>query len=477
MKQIKIIILLLMGTAIVSCGDDFLSPAPTSAITADNFYKNDVEIESGIINMYDGIQGINSTDYSENHGIQLEFELTEMRSDNTKTKSGEGEPAQFERLAVQATNGIVTNYYLSYYNVIYRANTVLDNLGNASDANRAAYEGEAKFVRAYAYFNLVRLFGAIPLITEVISPVDKEPQFTRVPVDQVYELIVSDLTTAAATLGANNYGQGSKAAAQALLAKVYLTIGEYSLAKDLCLDVMGAGYKLEENFKDVFYKEGNKEIIWAIIYDGDSSTDSQNFGAEWQNNVGRSSGLNYVTAEASDFLLEFGGNRTPYSFRADPTQPIYLGLPNFQVAKYLPNGDESLGIEPTSSNFSLAGNDWIVLRYADVLLMYAEAVIGNQEFTSDATALKAFNDVRLRAGLNVDIAPLTKEEVLAERRAELAFENQRWFDLLRLDPSNNILRAFADANGFTFTTNDILLPIPQREINLSQGKLTQNPGY
>lgn len=477
MKQIKIIILLLIGTAIVSCGDDFLSPAPISAITADNYYKNDAEIESGIINMYDGIQGINSTDYSENHGIQLEFELTEMRSDNTKTKNGEGEASQFEYFAVQPTNGIVSNYYLSYYNIIYRANTVLDNLGNASDANRAAYEAEAKFIRGYAYFNLVRLFGAVPLITQVINPLDTDPQFTRVAVDQVYELIVSDLNTAVDGLGTNNYGQGSKAAAQALLAKVYLTLGEYSLAKELCLGVMGAGYKLEENFVDVFYKEGNEEIIWAIIYEGDNSTDSQNFGAEWQNAVGRSSGLNYVTAEAAAFLDEFGGNRTKYSYRTDPTQAIYNGLPNNQVAKYLPNGDESLGIEPTSSNFALGGNDWIILRYADVLLMYVEASIGNTEGTSDIVALKAYNDVRNRAGLDNAVPPITKAELLAERRAELAFENQRWFDLLRLDPSNNILRDFAAANGNTFTTNGLLLPIPQREVNLSQGKLTQNPGY
>ena len=477
MKQIKIIILLILATAIVSCDEDFLSPAPISAITAENYYGNDIEIESGIINMYDGIQGINSTDYDENHAIQLEFELTEMRSDNTKTKSSDGEPAQFESFAVQATNGVVSNYYLSYYNVIYRANTVLDNLGNATEANKGAYEGEAKFVRAYAYFNLVRLFGAVPLITQVISPVDTDPQFTRVAVDEVYELIVSDLQTAVNELTTNTYGRASKAAAQAMLAKVYLTLGEYSLAKNLCLDVMDAGYKLEDDFKDVFYSEGNDEIIWAIIYDGDNSSDSQNFGAEWQNNVGRSSGLNYVTAEAAAFLDEFGGNRTQYSYRADPTQPIYDGLPNNQVAKYLPNGDDALGIEPTCSNYSLAGNDWIILRYADVLLMYVEATMGAADETADVTALNAFNEVRERADLEPMNSAISKDDLLAERRAELAFENQRWFDLLRLDPSNNILNAFADANGFSFTTNDILLPIPQREVNLSQGQLKQNPGY
>lgn len=470
MRQIKILILLFVGASISSCSD-FLSPEPLSAITADSYFKNDSEILTGVINMYDGIQGLNSTRSDDNHGIQQEFQVTEMRSDNTRTKSGEGESAQFDAFTVQATNGIVADYYRSYYNVVYRANIVLNNLGSASDAMKPSFEAEAKFVRAYAYFNLVRLFGDIPLIDKVIDPLEKEIQFTRVNEDLVYDLIVSDLITAVDGLGAGTYGRASKSAAQALLAKVYLTLGEHSLAKQLCLDVMGAGFSLEPNFKDVFYNEGNNEVIWAIVYDGDNATDSQNFSSEWLNSVGRTVGINYVTTEAAAALDLLGGNRTKYSYRLDEKQ-----ISQNQVAKYIPNGDSNLGIEPTSNDPTLAGNDWIIMRYADVLLMYVEATMGTATETSDASALVAFNKIRTRADMPLATS-VTKQELLDERRVELAFENHRWFDLIRFGAANEVYTQFSADNGYGYSPTDLLLPIPQVEIGLSAGLLTQNPGY
>ncbi|SNR73724.1 Starch-binding associating with outer membrane [Lutibacter agarilyticus] len=470
MRQIKILILLFVGVSISSCSD-FLSPEPLSAITADSYFKNDSEILTGVINMYDGIQGLNSTRSTDNHGIQQEFQVTEMRSDNTRTKSGEGESAQFDAFNVDPTNGIVADYYRSYYNVVYRANIVLNNLGSASDAMKPSFEAEAKFVRAYAYFNLVRLFGDIPLIDKVIDPLEKEIQFTRVNEDLVYDLIVSDLITAVDGLGAGTYGRASKSAAQALLAKVYLTLGEHSLAKQLCLDVMGAGFTLESNFKDIFYNEGNDEVIWAIVYDGDNATDSQNFSAEWLNSVGRTVGLNYVTTEAAAALDLLGGSRTKYSYRLDEIQ-----ISQNQVAKYIPNGDANLGIEPTSGDPTLAGNDWIIMRYADVLLMYVEATMGTATETSDASALIAFNKIRARADMPL-ASSITKQELLDERRAELAFENQRWFDLIRFGAANEVYTKFSADNGYGYSPTDLLLPIPQGEIGLSAGLLTQNPGY
>jgi hypothetical protein len=470
MRQIKILILLFLGAYVSSCSD-FLSPEPISAITTDSYFKNDAEIQSGIMNMYDGIQGWNNYDTDDNHGIQLEYQVTEMRTDNTKTKSSEGEPAQFENYTVESTNGIVSDYYGSYYNIIYRANVVLNNLDAASDGMKPKFEAEAKFIRAYAYFNLVRLFGDIPLVDRVIDPLEKELQFTRVAQSEIYDLIISDLQTAIAGLDAGSYGRASQPAAQALLAKVYLTLGQHGLAKQLCLDVMGAGFDLMPNFKDVFYSEGNKEVIWAIVYDGDNALDSQNFSAEWQNAVGRSTGLNYVTTEAINFLTQAGGNRTLYSFRTDPKQPT-----NTQVAKYIHNGDTALGIAKTSNDATLAGNDWIILRYADVLLMYVEATMGTADETADVTALTAFNKVRLRAEMPT-VSSITKQELLDERRAELAFENQRFFDLVRFGVAQNVLSKFSNDNGYSFTATDLLLPIPQGEIGLSKGLLTQNPGY
>ena len=138
-----------------------------------------------------------------------------------------------------------------------------------------------------------------------------------------------------------------------------------------------------------------------------------------------------------------------------------------------------MGIPPVSSDPTKAGNDWIILRYADVLLMHVEAIIGegNGVSTTDPAALASFQAVRDRAGLTDPVASITKEELLDERRVELAFENQRWFDLIRFGVAVDVLSQFAADNGFSFSTTDLLLPIPQREIGLSNGLLGQNPGY
>ena len=349
---------------------------------------------------------------------------------------------------------------------------MLDNLENATPAAASTFEGEAKFVRAYSYFNLVRLWGPIPLIDGVVDLSDEETQFGRVDVSLVYNLIVSDLETAAANLDNSNKGRASKAAAEALLAKVHLTLGNYSEARSLCESVMSYGFNLEDNFKDVFYDEGNGEVIFAIEYIGDDTRDSQNFSAEWLNAVGRSSGLNYVTDEAKAALDATGGDRTIYSYRIDSDQPTQN-----QVVKYIPNGDSSLGIEPTAGDPRLAGNDWIVLRYADVLLMHVEAIMAGGASTADPSAIASFQKVRDRAGLTDAFASISKEELLNERRVELAFENQRWFDLLRFDIGVGILEQFAADNGYGFSATDLLLPFPQAEVNLSGGLLEQNPGY
>lgn len=459
---------------ITSC-EDYLSPEPSSVLNAATSFENEDDLETALVNMYDGIQGVNSTDTDDNHGIQYEFYITEMRSDNSRTKSSEGESAQFENFTIQATNGIVSDYYISFYNIIFRANTVLANLDVATDANRAKIEGEAKFVRAYAYFNLVRLFGDIPLVTSILTPTDTAIQFTRVDTASIYDLIESDLLEAIDS-GIDNASKSraSKAGAQALLAKVYLTTGvNYLDAQILCEQVMASGFALESNFKDVFYNELNNEIIFSIGYVGDSQ-DSQGFSAEFLNAVGRTSGVNYATADVRTALDAFGGDRTPYSYRVDIEQPT-----QFQNAKYIPDGDSSLGIAATSTDPTSAGNDWIVLRYADVLLMHVEAIMAGGNSTTSQAARDSFNAVRLRANMPTVDAPaaITKQELLDERRVELAFENHRLYDLIRFGEAQNVLSAFSTATDANFTAADLLLPIPQREINLSQGVLGQNPGY
>ena len=478
MKQIKTVLILLVTFVSISCEDTYLSPSLTTGINADSYFANDSEIEAGVLNIYDGIQGVNAlqiTNNDLNHGVQIEFYVTEMRSDNTETKSNEGEAAQFEFFDIRSTNGIVADYYRSYYNVIFRANLVLDNLTNASASKAPTYEGEAKFLRAYAYFNLVRLFGDIPYVDKLISPLDTETAFTRVASTQIYDLIVADLQTAVINLsdgGPND--RASKAAAEGLLAKVFLTLGRYSEAQTLLESVMdnSRGFGLETNFKDIFYNEGNNEVLFAIGYLADTRNDSQNFSTEWLNAVGRTSGVNYVSLDAKTALDTYGGNRTLYSYREDQAQ-----AGKYQVIKYLPDGDTDLGIAPTSSDPRSAGNDWIVLRYADILLMHVEAIMAGGASTTSSNAIASFQQVRTRAGITTPVTSITADELLLERRVELAFENQRFFDIVRFGKANDIFTAFSAANGLGYTSTDLLLPIPQIEIGLSNGLLSQNPGY
>ena len=468
MKHLKYLALFFVGALITSCEDDFLEPALTSAINGGSYYNNATELETAVVNMYDGLQGANSTSAGDNHSTQVEFYLTEMRSDNTRTKAQEGEAAQFESYSVEATNGIVADYYRSFYNVIFRANLVLANL-EAAGTSAAQFEAEAKFVRAYAYFNLVRLYGDIPLITSLTGPADTDAAYTRTPSGDIYDLIQSDLNTAIAGLTNTYRTRASKAAAQALLAKVELTRGNYAEARSLLESVVSSGnYSLEGNFHDVFYNENNSETIFAIGYET-GGIDSQNFSAEWLNAVGRTSGVNYVTQDVRTAFDTYGGNRTAVSFRQDESQAT-----EYQVAKYFPNGE----LGPVyASDPTKAGNDWIVLRFADVLLMHVESILAGGNATTDGAALASFQAVRNRAGLTDAVAEVTKDMLLNERRVELAFENHRLFDLMRMGVAQDVLSAFSAANGYGFASTDLLLPIPQVEIGLSKGALSQNPGY
>lgn len=476
MKHLKYIGLILTISLFLACDEDFLEPVPQNVVSTENYFLNDSQIESGVIGVYDAIQGVNSTNLSDNRGVQQEFYVTEMRSDNTRTKNQEGEAAEFETYTVTPNNGIVENYYRSAYSTIYRANLVLGSLENASVSAAPIFEGEAKFARAYSYFNLVRLFGDVPLVDKVIAPTDSQTAFTRVSTSLIYDLIVSDLETAALNLSnTGDYSRASKASAEALLAKVHLTLGNYLDAQILCENVMSYGYTLEPNFNDVFYNEGNNEIIFSIVYNSGIETDSQDFSAEFMNGVGRTVGVNYVTTDAVTFLDANGGpDRTPFSYRIDPFQPSQN-----QVVKYLPNGEDGGADGKTFvSDATLSGNDWIVLRYSDVLLMHVESIIGAGASTGSQAALDSYETVRTRSGLLGDADNnITKQELLDERRAELAFENQRLFDLLRFGEAQSVLSTHSTAIGGSFSATDLLLPIPQREINLSNGIMAQNPGY
>ena len=449
-----LIVPIALFTLTIGC-DDLLNLAPKSEVGANGFYRNDDEVESAVIAIYDGLQAI----------PEREFALTEMRSDNTKTKSSEGQFAQFERFEVEPTNGIVANHWAFNYNVIFRSNTVLENLGvvvNTSKRNQ--FEGEAKFNRALAHFNLVRGFGDVPLVDRVVEPTDTD-YFTRDDAEVVYDAIIADLEDAVTFLPAKantDFGRATSGAAKALLSKVYLHTEDYGLAETLLEDLInGTEYSLVPNYREVFYNEGNDEIIFAIPYINDDADESQDFSFEMTAG-GVRSGLNYLT---NDFIQAIDPNDTE-------REPVPRN----------PNNNAEVGKFITSSaNVRFGGNDWIVLRLADVYLMHAEAIMAGSSSTQSISAIQSYNAVRDRVGLSTlaedGSATLTLEELMAERRIELAFENHRLYDLVRTGLAIQEIGAFASSLGYSFSPNDLLLPIPQSERNVSEGLLTQNPGY
>lgn len=459
MKNIyKLLGLFILVSSTYSCGKDDLNLAPLSQIGDNAFYQNDEEIEGAVIAIYDGLQEV----------PMREFALTEMRSDNAKSKSREGDWAQFESFSVKSTNVAIVNYWRANYNVIFRANVVLKNIEVVQDGTKKnQYAAEARFVRALSHFNLVRAYGDVPLLDKVVTPTDSDyaTYLAKNPAADVLSFIQTDLEFAAANLPSKasaSFGRATMAAAQGLLAKVYLTQGNYTAAQPLLAQLVANNqYALQAAYSDVFYSEKNNEILFAIPYTNDDVNESQDFSFEMTQG-GQVSGLNFVTDDLAGAIDPADIERKPILI--NPLDPK-------ANAKFL----------TTSGNARLCGNDWIVLRLADVLLLHAEAIMAGQSETASVAAIKSYNLVRARVGLSTlpenGTAKLTKQMLMDERRIELAFENHRLYDLIRFGEAQNVLSTYATNTAVSFSPTDLLLPIPQAEINVSGGALLQNPGY
>lgn len=459
MKNIYIILVLsLLVAGTYSCGKEDLDLAPISQIGENEFYTNDTEVEGAVIAIYDGLQAV----------PLREFALTEMRSDNAKSKSREGDWAQFESFNVKSTNLAIVTYWRANYNVIFRANMVLKNIDVVKDTDKKKqFEAEARFTRALAHFNLVRAFGGVPILDKVVTPTDSDfkDYLGKKSVADVLTFIQNDLEIAAANLPrkADTYfGRATKGAAEGMLAKVYLTQHNYTAAEPILANLVAdTQYALQADYSKVFYSEKNSEILFAIPYVNDDINESQDFSFEMTQG-GQVSGLDFVTDNLAGAIDPLDIERKPVLINPKDTKAN---------GKFL----------TTSNNARLCGNDWIVLRLADVLLMYSEAIMAGQSETASVAAIKSYNAVRARVGLSTlaedGSAKLTKQRLMDERRIELAFENHRLYDLIRFGEAQNVLSSYATGTGATFSATDLILPIPQAEINVSQGLLSQNPGY
>ena len=495
MKYIKEILtamrlfVIMTSLALVSSCDKFLDLAPISSSGVDGFYKTEADFMQAVNGAYATLKG----EYS--YGYYLLF--ADLRADNT-TMLGPGGGIEEQKISIDnfsldpANEHMLTFWRVSYF-TIQKANGVLSNIGGVDfdQVKKDQYTGESLSVRALTYFNLVRIFGGVPLVTTGEVNIGESFNTPRSSVDEVYNLIIADLTEAIGllpeTYSAEDAGRVTKGAAQTLLGQVYLTQHKYTEAVTQFSSVINAGnYSLLPKYEDNFTgtNQGNSEAVWQILF----MSGTVDLGSNLPNWCAPSGSEGVLTGTGGSYgfnqpTLDIYDSYTAGDLRRDVS--IGLGYTNTQGA-YVPSRYIKLYVDQSDGDGYLDSDaDWNLFRYSHVLLMCAEALNEvNNGPTADAYTY--INQVRERAGL-ADLSGLTQSDfrdaVYLEERLEVAFEGHRWFDLIRTGQALNIMNSKlggTDPVGPSEAINedDLLYPIPESVITTSSpGVITPNPGY
>ena len=481
----NLIAIALLGFSFSSCSD-FLKQNPQTDLSENDFYKTADDILSAVNGVYSSLQE------GDIYGNWYVF--GEIPSDNTRNQLSGSVTTQneFDQFYIDTQNSMIANFWKAAYKVINRTNTVLGRIDgieiNTELANR--YKLECKFIRALMYFNLVRVYGDVPLVLKEIS-ISESYDILREPKENVYNQIIADLKEAQdlpVSYSTAEDGRATQGAAKALLANVYMTLHKYAEAETILAEIINSGrYSLLENtpgslnidgYKNVFSpvnhnsKEGIFEIQFLKGGYGEGSNYANNFAPE-------NSGTNVVAVGGT------GGNNIPEMDIYNAYEEGDLRRDFSMSLGYYDNRKNNEWVEsryvckfmdvPYQNND--ASNNYPVIRYADVILMYAEALNQNGK---TAEACKYLNMTRRRGfGYQttetspVDLQTTDKAQfalmVEQERRVELAFENHRWFDLIRTGRAVEVMRS----KGFSLNETNLICPIPQKQIDVNP-KLTQN---
>jgi len=440
---------------VTSC-KKFLDLKPLDSYTENTFYVDEKGLQGGLVSCYDALQ----TDSL--YGNNL-LTLGEIRGDNVTDNdpgSGAGVRNSIEVFSETSANNILSGAWQGHYKAIYRSNLILDRAPSIAltDATRNQIIGQAKFIRALAYFNLTRLWGNVPLVLTV-QKTDEARANSRATSTQVYQQIINDLTDAAAKLPQTwtdaQRGRATSYAASALLAKVYLYQKKYDLVVSTLQPLataIYAGTVLSLVPQTTTFPSGlktSKDIIFAVLYLNGGVKEAVNQDNRYRNN----NNTNTITIPQS--IFETADNR-----RA-------LVAPTGTGAR--PGKFNS----PVSNSTEISG-DFPVIRCADVLLMYAEAL--NEVGYGNAEAFRALNAVRTNAAASAKTAAVLTTQanfrtaVYLERRLELALEADRWFDIVR---TSQMAAVFPGIPSFRS-----IYPVPQAEIDNVNNKADwQNTGY
>jgi hypothetical protein len=409
------------------------------------------------------------------------------------------------------TNGRVNTLWTEYYTMINRCNTIIDVIYNdpeivATDQMKIQAEAEARFLRGYSYFFLVRAYGRVPKIDKVMPVTSNVPQSS---VAEIYAFIEEDLRFAAANLpltwDKKFIGRPTKGSANGILAKAYLYQQKWAQAMSTANLVMTSGqYDLSTSYTDIFSEKGenSKESVFEIQATASATVQTAN-GVQYASVQGtrgsstewnRGWGWNMPSAqleaayEPNDprkarTILYSRTATTPSFTIYGQEAPLYpTDVPNTKYNQKVLANPAFIAMYNSRSGW------WInvrILRYADVVLMYAEAANELGGATNITNALAALNSVRARARVGAPVGTLPnvtttdptllRDAIRQERRVELAMEHERFFDIVRWGISQQVMQAAGKTN---FNANrDNLLPIPQQQIDLSKNVLTQNPFY
>lgn len=446
----------------VSCDKELIQNPITDKVS-NGFYTNETEMEEAVNAVYATLQ------FSGNYGIAIPAigEIPgEDAYDATPANDG-GVYGEIDQYNVIAQNSLIGNIWKDSYKGIQRANVVIHSIEDVEYTDPKLQQsrlGEMLFIRALYYFNLVRIYGDVPLVTEeVVNPQDYFGQ-SRTAEQAVYEQIVKDLELATELLLARSETtkmRVTKTAALTLLGKVYLTLGDYPSAKSKLEAVVNSGAHDIIAAEDVFSIENelNREIIFAVQFTAGVNGNSEGTDAyRMFNPTGRVEGNMTGTKGHGVLKPDFYQLYQDIDLR----KGVYVGALESGIAY-----NNKIAIPSTVVGDS--ESDWVVLRYADVLLMLAE--IENKQGNS-ALAIDYLDEIRIRAGIgayqgNTDPSSVF-EQIDLQRRLELVWEGHRWFDLKRQGRAESVL-------GIT-DPNRLLMPIPASQI-ATDNALKQNPGY
>lgn len=488
-NYIKFLFIAVWLLPILSCNkiDDFLDVRPVSqGIAVDNLstdstaFNSGAEAEAALAGVYSDFR---------NEYWELDYFVNgDAQSDDAY--AGADNPANFQidEMRIDAINGNVSRDWGYLYSTIGKANVVINNVEDVtdlSDSRKAEIKGEASFIRAFMYFQLVQLWGDVPLqlveistVSAALLPVIYPIMFpARSPQDTVYKQIIKDMEYALSTVpvSASNKGFATKGAANAVLAKVYATKQPHEWDKVLqyCNAVIDGPYSLLPEYDMLWndpQRENTSESIFEINYEGTSSS------GNWGTGMFRGMDWKKFNTPSNDLIAAFDAEGDNIRKNASI---VFEDVAGKWTDPYWPSNNFPF-VNKYRNLTTPSSQNYILIRLADILLLKAEALNENGDLQGAADLV---NEIRARVNLN-PITPTTQEamrlSIEKERRLELAFEGHRWFDLKRtgraIEVMSNVKGPNGEALNYQPNENKLLWPIPQSELD-NNTKLVQNPGY